>query len=313
MPAKDYEVIYADNASPDGSADFVEDRFPEVHVIRLDRNYGFAEGNNRAAEKARGRYIAFQNADTVVHRRWLSELVEAMQSDPQIKACFPAGMPLNLNGFNEREAIIEQGVICELTPTGRIGLTMITLDDHLIPTLFIVGASFLIDSEIIDELKFYFDPTYFIYNEDTDLGLRINNLGYTVVFAPRSFFYHEQNPSRRIEPNKVSLRRAYLVIRNRFITFYKNMYFLEFILSLPLLLAGSFTKAWTLKISLFQKLLLLLFLIPYTLYSFLAAVVRFPNYTDQRRHILNHSQRGKFWLLSELIKRRNGPISVPSH
>ena len=74
LPDKDYEVIYADNASTDGSADFVEARFPRVRVVRLDKNYGFAEGNNRAAETAQGRYVAFQNADTIVHRRWLPEL-----------------------------------------------------------------------------------------------------------------------------------------------------------------------------------------------------------------------------------------------
>ena len=91
MPAEEYEVIYADDASPDGSADFVAERFPAVRVVRLDRNYGFAEGNNRAATFARGRYIAFQNADTVAHRRWLPELIKAMRDDPQVKGCHPAG------------------------------------------------------------------------------------------------------------------------------------------------------------------------------------------------------------------------------
>ena len=71
MPREDYEVIYADNASTDGSADFVAERFPSVRVLRFDRNYGFTEGNNRAAAAAKGRYVGFQNADTIAHRRWL--------------------------------------------------------------------------------------------------------------------------------------------------------------------------------------------------------------------------------------------------
>ncbi len=310
MPLEDYEVIFADNASTDGSADYVEQRFPEVRVVRLDRNWGFAEGNNRAATAARGRYIAFQNADTVAHRCWLSELIKAMESDPEIKGCFPAGMPLNPDGYMEREAPIEQGVMCELTPSGRVGLTLVPLNGNPVPTLFIVGGSFLIDPEIIDKLKYYFDPTYFIYNEDTDLGLRINNLGHKVVFVPTAFIYHEMHPSRRLGLNRKSLRRAYLVIRNRFITFYKNMYTLEFLLALPLLFLGSFTKVQTLELGIAKKTIYTIGLIPYTFISFLVALFSLPRYAEERRWILSHSKRGQFWLLSELLKRRR-PILTP--
>lgn len=304
MPAEDYEVIYADNASTDGSADYVEACFPRIRVVRLDRNWGFAEGNNRAAQAARGRYIAFQNADTVAHRRWLSELVKAIESDPQVKACFPAGMPLNLGGYHEREAPIEQGVMCELTPSGRVDLTLVPLNGKPVPTLFIVGASFLIDPEIIGDLKYYFDPTYFIYNEDTDLGLRINNLGYKVLFVPSAFIYHEQHPSRRLGFNRKSLQRAYLVIRNRFITFYKNMYTLEYLLAMPLLFMGSFTKIRTLELGIVKKTIYTIGLIPYTFFSFVVALFCLPRYAEERRHILSHSTRGKFWLLNELLSKR---------
>jgi GT2 family glycosyltransferase len=83
-PAEDYEVIYADNASIDGSADLVAERFPSVRMVRFERNLGFAEGNNRAAELARGRYLVFLNQDTVVHRHWLTEMVAAMGNDPLV-------------------------------------------------------------------------------------------------------------------------------------------------------------------------------------------------------------------------------------
>jgi len=55
MLVENYEVIYANNASTDGSADFVADRFPNGRVLRFDENHGFAKGNNRAAEAATGR------------------------------------------------------------------------------------------------------------------------------------------------------------------------------------------------------------------------------------------------------------------
>lgn len=310
FPAQDYEVIYADNASTDGSADYVETMFPQVRILRFDRNWGFAEGNNKAAEHARGRYVAFQNADTVVHRHWLSELIKAMESDPQIKACFPAGMPLLSSVVQERDLPIDKGVMCDLTPTGRVGLYLVRLDSEPVSTLFIVGASFLIDAKIKDQLKYYFDETYFIYNEDTDLGLRVNNLGYKVVFAPKAFFYHEQNPSRRLHFNQKSVLRAHRVIRNRFITFYKNMYTLEFILALPLLFMGSFTKIQTLDLNIAKKTIYTIGLIPFSFISVFVAFFSFPRYAEKRRHILSHSQRGRFWLLKELVTRRSPAAAV---
>src|SRR5574340_357180 len=169
-----YEVIFADNASTDGSAEYVAEKFPRVRIVRLDKNYGFAEGNNRAADQALGRYTAFQNADTVAHRRGLPELIKAIESDPSVKACHPCGLPWNFGGYNEREKPVDTGVMCELTRYGYVDFTENKLDGHRVPTLFIAEGSLLIDSAIKDQFKYYFDPTYFIYTEDTDLGLRIN-------------------------------------------------------------------------------------------------------------------------------------------
>lgn len=307
MPRDSYEIIYADNASTDGSADYVAEKYPQVRVLRFDKNYGFAEGNNRAAEQARGRYIAFQNSDTVAHRRWLPELIKALESDPMVKACHPAGVPLNFGGYNEREKPIKRGVMCELTRYGYVDFTENSLDGARVPTLFIAGGSLLIDSSIHDELKYYFDPTYFIYNEDTDLGLRINNLGYKVLYVPSAACYHHRAPSRRTSLSKKTLRMAYLVTRNRFITFYKNMYALEFVLALPLIFLGSTIKLRTLPMGSLKKIIFALGLIPFTLYALLIAVIRFPKYASGRSYILKKCPHDKYWLLKELWKR---PVPV---
>jgi GT2 family glycosyltransferase len=311
MPPEDYEIIYADNDSADGSADFVAERFPRARVLLLDKNYGFAEGNNRAAAQALGRYVAFQNADTIAHRRWLPELIKALESDPQVRACHPAGLPLNFGGYHEREAPLDLGVMCDLTRYGYIDFTETKLNgnNHNVPTLHAAGGSVLIDAEIFDQLKYYFDPTFFIYNEDTDLGLRINNLGYTILFVPSAAMYHERAPSRRTILNKKSLRNAYLVTRNRFITFYKNMYALEFLLTLPLVCLGSIIKLRTLPLGTFKRTVYALGLIPFTLFSLFMAAIRFPRHAKDRRYILDHSPRGRFWLLKELWKRQLPPVT----
>lgn len=310
MPAEDYEVIYADNASSDGSPDFVAECFPTVRVLRFDRNYGFAEGNNRAAASARGRYIAFQNADTIAHRRWLSELLQAIRSDPRVKACHPAGLPLNFGGYHERELPPEIGVRSDLTRYGYVDFTETRLTrEQPVPTLHAAGGSILVDSEIFDVLKYYFDPTYFIYNEDTDLGLRINNLGFTILFVPSAAAYHERAPSRRTMLNRKTLRMAYLVTRNRFITFYKNMYWLEFLFALPLICMGSIIKLRTLPLTPIKRAVFVVGLIPYTLISLSLAAIRFLEYAEARKYILSHSHRGQFWLLKELWKRKLPPVT----
>lgn len=309
LPANSYEIIYADNASTDGSVEFVQKNFPTVRVVELDQNYGFAEGNNKAAEFARGKYISFQNADTVAHRRWLPELVKAIESDPMVKACHPPGLPLDFGGYNERNKPVERGVMCELTRYGYVDFTENRLDGDRVPTLFIAGGSLLIDPEIHDQLKYYFDPTYFIYNEDTDLGLRINNLGYKILYVPSAACYHQRAPSRRTLFSKKSLRMAYLVTRNRFITFYKNMYALEYLLALPLIFLGSIIKLRTLPMNPLKKIIYALGLIPFTFFVLIMAVLRFPRYAKERSYILNNSPREKFWLLKQLWRRPVPPAT----
>jgi GT2 family glycosyltransferase len=309
MPAEDYEVIYADNASTDGSADWVAAEFPAVRVLRLDANFGFAEGNNRAAAIAHGRYIAFQNADTVAHRRWLPELLRAMESDTRVKACHPAGLPLNFGGYHEREAPLSVGVMSDLTRFGYVDFTETQLNGRAIPTLHAAGGSVLVDSEIIDQLHYYFDPTYFIYNEDTDLGIRINKLGYTVLFVPSAATYHERAPSRRTVLNRRGLRMAFLVTRNRFITFYKNMSTAEFLLALPLICLGSIVKLRTLPMGRLKRAAYAFGLVPYTAFSLAMAAIRFPRYAGKRRYILTTSRRKGFWLLRELWRRALPPAT----
>jgi GT2 family glycosyltransferase len=161
----------------------------------------------------------------------------------------------------------------------------------------------------MEELRYYFDPTFFIYNEDTDLGLRINNLGHTILFVPSAAMYHERAPSRRVHLNRISLRNAFLVTRNRFITFYKNMSGLEFALALPLLCLGSIIKLRTLPVKPARRMVYALGLIPFTFGSLCLAVVRFPKYAEERRYVLSHSTRGRFWLLKELWKRVPPPAT----
>jgi GT2 family glycosyltransferase len=304
LPLGDYEVIYADNASTDGSSAFVAETFPQVRVVQFDQNYGFTGGNNRAVAHARGRYLVFQNADTVVHRRWLSEMLRALQAHPQARGCHPAALPLNFGGYNERHADLSRGYLSELTAAGYTDFAEIDLDRDPFPTLFIAGGSAMIDRQIMAELRYVFDEDYFIYSEDTDLGLRINALGYQVLFVPSAITYHHRAPERRVGLSRKTVRMGLLVARNRFLTFYKHMDNAEFVRSLPRLYWASVTKARSMSLSRTRAVLYGLAMLPLTGVGLLLAVAQFPRYASKRRWIRQHNRRGPGWLSRALRHRR---------
>ena len=83
-------VVYvADNASTDQSCAVVEKEFPSVRLIRLDRNYGFAEGYNRALAQVEAEYVVLLNSDVEVMGGWLQDMVAYMDTHPEVAACQP--------------------------------------------------------------------------------------------------------------------------------------------------------------------------------------------------------------------------------
>ena len=85
----DFEVIMVDNASTDGSVEFVEREFPQVKLIRSQENLGFAQGNNLGMAHARGKHLVLLNSDTVTEKDWLGELVRILDSHDSIGAVVP--------------------------------------------------------------------------------------------------------------------------------------------------------------------------------------------------------------------------------
>ena len=80
----DVEICVADNASTDASCEVVEREFPSVRLIRLDRNYGFAEGYNRALSQIEAQYVVLLNSDVEVTPGWLDVQIDYMEAHPQV-------------------------------------------------------------------------------------------------------------------------------------------------------------------------------------------------------------------------------------
>lgn len=83
------EIIVADNGSTDDSVEWVRTHFPEVRIIQLDRNYGFAEGYNKALVQVDCTYYVLLNSDVEVTPHWLTPLIEEMDARPEVAACQP--------------------------------------------------------------------------------------------------------------------------------------------------------------------------------------------------------------------------------
>ncbi len=307
-PRNQYEVLYIDNGSNDGSFEFVQEQFPEVRAIQLDKNYGFGGGNNRGASFARNRYVAFINSDTIVHRGWLGGMVKAIEHNPQAKACVSGGLAPDTPGFNpsERDQMPAFVYYSDIVRWGHVGLNRIRSDATPRSIMHLAGCSAMVDLSIKDELEYIFDETFFLDGDDTDLGFRINGLGYKVVIAPQSLFYHiVKTLPGELKPSKRTIKRMVNMHRNRFLVYYRNMHTSEFLLALPILLLASPLKPFTFEIPFLRKIAYGLAIIPVTWFAFAQALVtRFPKQVEKRRNILAKRRKGPYWLLSEILTRQ---------
>lgn len=173
---EDFEVIMTDNASTDGSQEFVRRNFPEVRIFQNEENLGYTGANNAAAKIARGQYLFFLNNDTKVHPDCLKELVLSLEGNPKAAVC--ALKVLTFDG----SAVSTCG--CGVDFLGFIDL------EPGYKLFFADGSSFFIRKNIFEELG-GFDPKHFIFNEELDLCWRVWISGYKVILDPKAIIYHK--------------------------------------------------------------------------------------------------------------------------
>lgn len=206
------EVILVDNGSLDGSVPFVQHNHPDVKVIQNDHNEGFARANNQGARAADGEFVVFLNNDMRVHPAWLSELAAAARSASDVAAV--GGRILSWDG----NAVDFEGAALNFYGMGFQPHDDPPSEDQLSEILFGCGGSLLVDRQVFMEIG-GFDPDYFAYFEDVDLGWRMWLLGHRVLYAPRALTYHRgHGTSSRMPTAQV----AVLYERNALYTIIKN-------------------------------------------------------------------------------------------
>ena len=208
-PELSIEVIVLDNASGDGSADMVRQRFPQVTLIQSTDNTGFARGYNRAAAAATAPYLLILNPDTVVQAGALGRLVRFMDSHPDAAAAGPC--LLNSDGtlqFSCRRfprpmvGLLRNTIIGRLAPRNRFTRDYLMQDwDHrsIRHVDWVSGAAICIRREAWDQIG-GFDEGYFMYSEDMDWCLRAEQAGWKIYYVPEAVIVHRIGRSSDLRP-----------------------------------------------------------------------------------------------------------------
>ena len=190
----DAAVIVADNASTDGSPEFLASNYPQVRMIRLERNFGFAGGYNRALKEVDAEYYVLLNSDVEVTHHWLTPLVQFMDAHPDCAAVQP-----KLHAVAHREQFEYAGAAGGYLdrygyPFCRGRLFDTIEDDNgqydfVTEVHWVTGACMMVRASCFREAG-GFDETFFAHQEEIDLCWRMRRHGYRLFCVPDSTVYH---------------------------------------------------------------------------------------------------------------------------
>lgn len=229
----DFEIILADNASSDGSVEWVREYFPEVIISTFDDNYGYCGGNNRAVSSASKDILLFLNNDVHTTPNWLDAINDCFMQDESIGAVQP-----KLLSYKEPEYFEYAGAAGGFIDKygypfcrGRI-LETVEKDEgqynESSEIFWASGAALAIKKDIFQELG-GFDEDFEFHMEEIDLCWRAKRLGYKVMYTPNSSVYHLGGGSLAMG----SPRKVYYNFRNNLFMLWKNYSTSELIFRFP--------------------------------------------------------------------------------
>jgi GT2 family glycosyltransferase len=179
-------IHVVDNGSSDCSVEILQSRYPEVQMIQLDENLGFAIGNNIALKTVSTEFVALLNNDAIPHPLWLTELLKALEEHPE--AGFAASKMLY---YNKPGAIDRAGDVYTRAGTGLLrgrGKPSEAYNKQEYVFGACAGAA-LYRTEMLKDIG-WFDEDFFILYEDVDLSFRAQLRGYKCVYVPEAVVYH---------------------------------------------------------------------------------------------------------------------------
>ena len=233
------EVIVIDNASEADEATTIQQRYPQVIVIKSDKNLGFAGGNNLGIKAAQGKYLFFINNDALLKPQTsnIKLLINRLESSPKIGAVCPkirfswGNNPIQFAGYTP---------LSPITMRNRaigFGEEDCGQYDTAHPTPYAHGAAMMVKREVIKKAG-VMPECYFLYYEELDWSMMIRRAGYEIWYEPTCTVYHKESQTT----GKNSPLRTYYITRNRLLFVKRNVQGLDKLLSYLYLITIVATK-----------------------------------------------------------------------
>ena len=215
-------LVVADNGSTDSSIAYINKEYPQIRIIAFEKNYGFAEGYNKAINLVDTPYCVLLNSDVEVKNDWVTPLLDYMETHPEVGAAQPKILSADnpdkfeyagaCGGFLDRHGY----PYCR----GRIFDTVESDDgqyDTPMSVFWASGAAMMVRTEVYRRAG-GLDKEFFAHMEEIDLCWRIRLLGYDIAVVPQSQVYHLGGGSLPAENPK----KTYLNFRNNLLMLHKN-------------------------------------------------------------------------------------------
>ena len=223
---KSIEVIVVDNASKEDEATIIASRYPQVKVIRSEKNLGFAGGNNLGIKAALGRYLFFINNDTILRckkedvrcKMFFQPLTDRLESSPEIGMVCPKirfaweNHPIQFAGYTplSRYTMRNRSIGFGETDKGQY--------DTAHPTPYAHGAAMMVKREAIEKVGLM-PECYFLYYEELDWSMMYTRAGYAIWYEPACTIYHKESQAT----GQNSPLKTYYLTRNRLLFVKRNI------------------------------------------------------------------------------------------
>jgi GT2 family glycosyltransferase len=232
---KDFDIILVDNGSEDGSLEYLDKKWPEVKVIALPENTGFANAVNVGIEASDSEYVFLLNNDTICDERALESLVRIMDNKRKL---FSA--QAKMLKIKDPHDIDDAGdLYCALGWAFALGKDTDNRRFSRRESITSACAGAAIYRKEYFETVGLFDSEHFCYLEDVDLGYRARLKGYGNVMEPEAIVYHVGSASSGSRYNKFKVE---LTAGNNLYLLYKNMPGFQLFINFPFILVGILVK-----------------------------------------------------------------------
>lgn len=212
---KEFEVILADNNSTDDSLEYVKKFFPQVRIIRLNKNFGFARAINEGVRVSDAEYVVFLNNDTSVDKNWLKNLIKCVKNHPEV-----ISVNSKLLNYYDRKKIDGAGILINEAGQAKSLGWQDRDEGQYEKEQYIFGASG--GGSLFKRKEFIrvglFDESFFMYSEEVDFAFRAQFQGYKSIFCPQAIVYHKHKATARRRPQHIE----YWQFRNMTMTIIKD-------------------------------------------------------------------------------------------